>query len=273
MKSRRFTWIGGGQLTSTMLPALLRAGYRCEGWWMRAPLRGVALGVPLHAEALTSFDSRDAEMVFCAVSDDELSRLASSITLPEGVSCIHFGGTHPPEVLSAVGKRRPLGVCYPLQSFAVPLSEEELRSVPFLVEAQDVSLRTQLISLVKSFGATPYTYSTEERRHLHLAAVVVNNWTTHLFAQADGYLKKLGLPFELLYPLINQTLRQARGDPQKTQSGPSSRGDRDLIDAHMEMLRDDPQLLKLYHLFDQSIQHTRSAHRKQRPRPKKDRYA
>ena len=89
-------------------------------------------------------------------------------------------------------------------------------------------------------------------------AVMVNNFTNHLYALIEKYCKDEGLDFYLLLPLIQETAaRLEDASPSKTQTGPAIRGDDATIEKHLDLLNKYPQLKKIYELFTESISQSR----------------
>ena len=93
----------------------------------------------------------------------------------------------------------------------------------------------------------------EQRRKLHIAAVIVNNFSNHLIALTKEYTDSLDLDFDLLKPLMQETMLKALAqNPKDIQTGPAKRKDYKTIAQHESMLSD-PKLKELYLWFTQSI--------------------
>ena len=89
---------------------------------------------------------------------------------------------------------------------------------------------------------------------LHVAAVFACNFTNHLFGLAQELLEEKGLDYELLKPLIEETLSKIEmNDPVSVQTGPAIREDQATIQAHLELLKHNPALSELYTKLSQSI--------------------
>jgi hypothetical protein len=94
----------------------------------------------------------------------------------------------------------------------------------------------------------------ESRLKIHLAAVVVNNFTNHLYALAEDYCESEEIAFDLLKPLIKETaIRIAHLSPSKVQTGPAVRNDAKTIDKHLNLLNNYPELKALYLKLSNSI--------------------
>ena len=76
----------------------------------------------------------------------------------------------------------------------------------------------------------------------------------HLFGLAQELLEEKGLDYELLKPLIEETLNKIEiNSPVSVQTGPAIREDQTTIQAHLELLKHNPDLSELYIKLSQSI--------------------
>ena len=93
-----------------------------------------------------------------------------------------------------------------------------------------------------------------KREALHLAAVLVNNFTNHLFTEAKNLCASHQLPFNLLLPLIKETVDKLDVLlPQEAQTGPAIRNDQHTIEKHLNLIGD-PVLKKIYLTLTSAIQ-------------------
>ena len=99
-----------------------------------------------------------------------------------------------------------------------------------------------------------YALSTEQRRYLHLAAVFACNFVNHCYAIASDLLEANGLPFEVMYPLIDETAAKVHDiPPVQAQTGPAVRYDRNVIRKQSEMLQHDQVVREVYDKMSISI--------------------
>jgi predicted short-subunit dehydrogenase-like oxidoreductase (DUF2520 family) len=83
---------------------------------------------------------------------------------------------------------------------------------------------------------------------------MVNNFTNHLYAQAQAYCEAENLDFALLLPLIHETVDRLHDFPARSmQTGPAARGDQPTIQAHLQLLNEMPHLAQLYSFLTNSI--------------------
>ena len=75
-----------------------------------------------------------------------------------------------------------------------------------------------------------------------------------IFALAEKIMDEKGLPFELLHPLMEETLAKAlRESPTKMQTGPAIRGDIETLHRHLKQLEKHPEWKALYKKLSLSI--------------------
>ena len=117
-----------------------------------------------------------------------------------------------------------------------------------------------MIESLKSFAATFSRNLTiagdEERLKLHIAAVIVNNFTNHLYTLAADYCVKESADFTLLLPLVHETVNRLQyGYPGQMQTGPAIRGDSATISQHLLLLEQYPDLQRIYREMTENITH------------------
>lgn len=191
-----------------------------------------------------------AACYFLAISDDGISSFSKAMPEVEGM-LVHTAGSVP---LAAIDSRHRRGVMYPLQTLGGN-GFPDAASIPLLLEAENPQDLDLLLNLAKKISGNALEMSSSQRLQLHLAAVLVNNFTNHIIELAEEYCAKASLPFTLLYPLIMQTASLAGSHPgQIRQTGPGKRGDHHTIQKHLKLLENHPELRSLYETLTKSIQ-------------------
>jgi predicted short-subunit dehydrogenase-like oxidoreductase (DUF2520 family) len=195
--------------------------------------------------------NKNADVYIIAVSDDAIDDVTADLKLP-GKIVVHTAASVPKEVLKNVTTH--YGVFYPLQSLRKEM--KSLPDTPIFYDGSDELTKRKLESLAKSILREKVTEAGDEARlKLHIAAVVVSNFTNHLYALAETFCRKEGLDFRQLLPLIEETaLRIKDVSPTEAQTGPAARHDKETIQKHLELLKDHPQLKNIYLLLTESIQ-------------------
>jgi predicted short-subunit dehydrogenase-like oxidoreductase (DUF2520 family) len=149
-------------------------------------------------------------------------------------------------------------VFYPLQTFSHERSPVWSK-IPFCVDASNETDLLLLKKMAKTIGNLVYQVNDDQRKQLHVAAVFANNFANHCFSVAEQILNKHNLPFDLLHPLMEETLAKALQDsPVKMQTGPAIRNDQDTINRHLSLLETEPIWQDLYALMTQSIRANQS---------------
>lgn len=196
--------------------------------------------------------NKNADVYLIAVSDDAIDDVVDELKLP-GKVVAHTAASVPKEVLKNVTAH--YGVFYPLQSLRKEMVT--LPDVPIFFDGNDDVARRKLETLARSISSENVTEAGDNARaKLHVAAVVVSNFTNHLYKLAEDYCRKEGLDFKQLLPLIEETaLRLKTTSPAATQTGPAIRHDKETIQKHLSLLDSHPQLKNMYLLLTESIQH------------------
>ena len=249
------SFIGAGNVVWHLAPALEAAGHSvCE---IAARNANNATEIVRHlcnARIVNSLDfSRSRAGVFViAVPDGIVPEIALNATFPPGAIVCHTSGTLPLSALKRFPKR---GVFYPLQTFTKgrPL---DLSAVPFCIEAADEATEKQLLALARSVSQSVCRMDSEQRKTLHLAAVFAGNFTNHLLAVSKRIAEENNLPFDLLKPLVGETVAKALAaqDPAAVQTGPAVRRDEQTIKRHLQALQKHTLWRKIYRLLTESIQ-------------------
>ena len=189
----------------------------------------------------------EVDCFLLAVNDEVIEMLAAK--LPVNSLVIHTSGATEISVFSDHNRR---GIFYPIQSFSHGRSVT-FSKLPVGIEASNSKDLKFLEKLALAIQAKPVHLDSAQRKVLHLSAVLINNFSNHLFTEAAQICEENKIPFELLKPLIKETVDKLDDlSPKKAQTGPALREDRKTISAHLSMI-ENSELKKLYTLFTNSI--------------------
>ncbi len=213
-----------------------------------------ALAATLHTEWSDRWsDVRpDADWLLLAVRDDAIGEVAAALAayVPHTLAT-HTSGATPGTVLAPHFRR--FGVFYPLQSFS-PERVPDWPIIPLCVDATHPSDLLFLEEMAAQLGARAWRVNDEQRAALHVAAVFANNFVNHCYTVAEQLLAEKGLPFELLHPLMTETLAKALAySPAQVQTGPARRGDQATLQRHLALLAGHPDWKAMYAAISQSI--------------------
>lgn len=195
--------------------------------------------------------SMDGDIYIIAVSDDAIDDITENLKLP-GKVVAHTAASVPKEILKHITDH--YGVFYPLQSLRKEMIN--LPEIPIFFDGIDDFTKKKLTALAHSIANEKVAEAgDDDRLKLHVAAVIVSNFTNHLYSLAEDYCKKEGLDFKQLLPLIEETALRIRAiSPKEAQTGPAIRHDKETIQKHLELLKAHPQLKNIYLLMTESIQ-------------------
>lgn len=199
-----------------------------------------------------------ADLYLLTVSDDAIAPIAHFLAANGlgGKLFAHTSGATPMRVFKGQSAPARYGVFYPLQTFSKN-RKPDFSQIPFCVDANTDADRELLFSLAKKLSPKVYHIDDEQRAVLHLAAVFVNNFANHLFHAGYEILAKKNLSFELLLPLIRETAAKLDdGSPCDMQTGPARRKDRETIQRHLDLLKNQPEYRHLYEVLTESIHQT-----------------
>jgi predicted short-subunit dehydrogenase-like oxidoreductase (DUF2520 family) len=190
-----------------------------------------------------------ADIYLVAITDGVLFDLDKSFRLGNKL-IVHTAGSVSKEVLKDISNN--YGSLYPFQSLRKEMNS--FPEIPFLVDGNTGEATTLIEDFAKTLSPVVIRTSDEERLKLHVAGVVVNNFTNHLYAIAEDFCTKEGLDFKLLLPLIKETTaRIERFSPKDVQTGPAARNDVFTLDKHLRILSVHPKLKYLYLKLTDSI--------------------
>jgi predicted short-subunit dehydrogenase-like oxidoreductase (DUF2520 family) len=209
------------------------------------------LAYVLDTESTTywSILNSDADIYLVAVNDNALPDVASRLRLKKGL-VLHTSGTVPVSVFSASSPK--YGVLYPLQSLLA--GAKEVPEIPFLVEGNNEAVTAEIVQFARTLSQDVKTAGTEQRQKMHVAAVLVNNFTNYLLIEAENWCVKNQLDFKQLLPLLRETASRVRGnDTASLQTGPAVRNDTATIELHRKLLNGEPELLELYNYITNRI--------------------
>jgi predicted short-subunit dehydrogenase-like oxidoreductase (DUF2520 family) len=217
----------------------------------RNALHAEELADTLSATFTTDLSQPDdtADLYVLAVSDSALPGIASQLKLDKKL-VVHTAGSVSKNVLATSSKN--FGVLYPVQSLRREINI--LPDIPFLVDGNTEDDLALITDFACTLSHQVEHANDEQRLKLHVAAVMVSNFTNHLYALAHNYCLQEKLDFNMLLPLITAIAdRLYEYSPVEVQTGPAIRNDSATIQKHMELLQQHGQLKTLYALFTESI--------------------
>lgn len=247
-------FIGAGNLATNLAKTLYYKGFRIAQVYSRTEEAARTLAQAVEAAYTTDLSSvvADEQLYIVSLKDAALIELLPEIVAgKEEALWVHTAGSISMDIWK--GRVNRYGVFYPMQTFSKQRTVDFSR-IPVFVESNSAEDTRFLKDIASVLSERVYEATSEQRKSLHLAAVFTCNFTNHMYALAAGLLNKYQLPFEVMLPLIDETAHKVHElEPRLAQTGPAVRYDKNVIDSHLQMLADEPQIQELYRLISESI--------------------
>ncbi|WP_107039228.1 Rossmann-like and DUF2520 domain-containing protein [Brumimicrobium mesophilum] len=247
-KQEHIVIIGTGKVAHHLGLHLKKNGHLIKYVWGRDFTKAQKLSKTLETNVLKSLNTfpNDCLAMVC-VADFAISEVISQ--LPSNIKIAYTSGSIRIEDLPT---KKYLGVFYPLQTFSQNKSID-ISKVPFLIEANEIEFQNDLKALGETLSSKVIIANSQDRYNTHIGAVLVNNFTNFLYHLAQQHLNEHNLDFDLLKPLIKETVEKLNTlSPIEAQTGPAARGDTNIIEKHINSIQN-PQTKQLYRLFSELI--------------------
>tara|TARA_B100001109_G_scaffold238808_1_gene220883 strand:- start:2052 stop:2795 length:744 start_codon:yes stop_codon:yes gene_type:complete len=242
----KITLIGGGKLGEHLYKVLISVGQvQLLKWVIRSREESLT---PEGINIVNKIDQDEkCDIYLIAVSDNSIKEVIQ--LLPKDSFVVHTSGSISLKEI----KRDRAGVFYPIQTFTKG-SDVNFSEIFVGLESKNSKDLMILKKLAKHIGSKSFVLNSSKREQLHLAAVLVNNFTNHLFAEANLICKKNNLPFDILLPLIKETVQKVEKlSPKNSQTGPASRNDSETISKQIKLITNS-RLKKIYKVLTSAIQ-------------------
>jgi len=191
---------------------------------------------------------KDADLYLISINDSAISKFSKSLPFENRLVAHTSGAT---DINTIDYKNRP-SVFYPLQSFTKG-KKIDFSNIPICLEAKSTTDYNKLFNIAESISNTVRRVSSEERKYLHVSAVFVNNFTNHLFHIGKEIADFHSVDFNLLKPLIKETVdKLQQKSPKDAQTGPAIRGDQSTMNKHLNMIPKE-KYKDIYKLITESI--------------------
>ena len=190
----------------------------------------------------------ESDIYIICVNDKSITQVSNKIQFKNKL-VVHTSGSTP---YSSLNNKNRRGVFYPLQTFSKS-QKLNYSEIPICIEAENDIDMEILKKLSVDLNCKYYEISFEERKTLHLAAIISNNFTNFLFGISKEIIDSKKLDFNILKPLINETVNKIHKlDPIKAQTGPARRNDINIMKMHENMLKN-KEIKSLYTLISKMI--------------------
>ena len=250
--SHRFVFLGAGNLATRLAVELHQKGFNIGQVYSRTEKSAKALADKLETDYTASVQeiSPDADVYFVALKDSAFEEVLPHINFQNKL-VVHCSGSMPLSSLENYSTN--IGVLYPLQTFSKE-RQVDFSEIPVFIEASSPQNEKMLRRIAEKISVNVSVLNSEQRLHLHVAAVFACNFVNHFYAIAGEMLKSQNVPIQVLNPLIMETARKVQEmEPVKAQTGPAVRYDHNVIEKHLDTLEDFPEIKKIYKMVSENI--------------------
>lgn len=232
--------LGGGRAAWAFGSAWKRMGWPLSGVWLRDDSHSHIAELLETARMEMADLARDSELLLVAVSDRAIAEVANAVPETEAL-IFHASGAllsmrggfslHPLKALPPVGE--PVDLANTLLVF-----EGEHKRTAKLIAA--------------AIGARFAEVSPEKKPLYHAAAVFGANYVAAMLDVSERLMAEAGIESvreELIALAESAIANWRRHHDARRFTGPAARGDREVIERHLEALRGEPQVAQIYELL------------------------
>ncbi len=200
----------------------------------------------------------NADLYIISVTDNAVFNLAENTLLKKKIEnnlIVHTAGSVPADILKTLSGN--YGVFYPLQTFSKN-KILDFKNIPVCIEANSGFNYNFILKTASAISENVKNINSEQRKYIHIAAVFANNFTNRMAGIAEEILKENNIDFDILLPLLQETFEKLKKEsPGKIQTGPAVRNDEKILKKHLELLKNKPDLQKIYKFVSDNISKTK----------------
>ncbi|GAA4788869.1 DUF2520 domain-containing protein [Olivibacter ginsenosidimutans] len=244
--------LGSGNVATHLAYALKKAGYHIKQVFSRNIAHAKHLAEGIGAEPIDNlfYITTEADVYIIAVKDEAIEEVAGALRLRNKI-LLHTSGSTDIAVLQPYSTA--YGVIYPLQTISKEVALD-FSKVPLILEFSDAQTKAEILNLAFKLSPLIHEYNSEQRKCLHLGAVLACNFSNYLYAVAHDFLQEKKVDFGLLKPLIAETANKIQThNPNDVQTGPAIRNDGVILDRHLALLDAHPDWQQVYRILSEGI--------------------
>jgi predicted short-subunit dehydrogenase-like oxidoreductase (DUF2520 family) len=242
-----YTIIGFGRVGAALDAALRSVGGLSVGiYYSRTPSKASAQFRP-EVALNTISELKPSDFVFICVPDDAIESVSKLIPTQilevNGSIVSHVSGSKPSTVLSHLASDSVKIVSsHPLMTFKLNSDESTFKGITVSLEGDSIAIGV-LSELFSKMGSNPLIVTPDQKKLLHLAAVITSNFMSSLVFHASEVLKpvendSIELVRRVLGPLMQKTAENIVNDGYPSAlTGPAARGDESTIQDQLELIK------------------------------------
>ncbi len=247
MKKPDITLIGYGRLGSYLAAELIRK---------KAGLKYIVShnvkDTGLFRKKLNKEILSDTDVIIICVQDKKISETASQIAklnVPlKGKIIFHTSGLKTSSALEGLAGAYT-GSFHPAQAFPSGAKNRKLFDGIYIALEGNEKFVLFAKKLVKMLNAKSFIIGRDRKIIYHLLCVFASNYVLSYFALLNKLASEASLPgnwFEIIYPLLEKTLKDAGSNSFKSLTGPITRFDTETLKEHLKAIKNDKLISGLY---------------------------
>lgn len=250
----KVVFIGAGNVATHLATELYKKSFDILQVYSRTYESASELAQKVQSKAITDIESvsDQADLYIYSVKDSVLEDIIAKTPKHKGIA-VHTAGSVAMNIFEAYTAN--YGVLYPFQTFSKN-REIDWAQIPIFVEASDNRRLEILKEIASLLSGKVSALSSSERKYIHLTGVFACNFTNHMYAISEMFLKKIDLPFNIALPLIDETASKIHTlTPKEAQTGPAIRFDENVMNEHLSLI-DDEDIRQIYKTVSKNIHKT-----------------
>ncbi len=249
---RNITFIGSGNVGTQLSKQFFHHGYKIDAILNSSNQEPTDLVQLLQTQYIDDIKQipSNSDAYIIAVNDDQYVEIIDQFPYKNKLM-IHTSGSLES---SKFEKKTSRWCClYPLQTIS-KTKKVNWDKVSFYLEAAKKDDYSKLLALCSRVGFKHEYADSKKRKRLHVAAVITNNFTYHLMSSVKTYCLKNNIDFDHLKSLLDQSIENIlKENPFVLQTGPAVRKDTEIIENHLDLLKNEQDLKEIYNLFSKQI--------------------
>ncbi|HPY82243.1 MAG TPA: DUF2520 domain-containing protein [Bacteroidales bacterium] len=244
--------IGAGNVGTHIAIALQQQGVHVQQIVSRTMRSAVELASKIECTFTTDMSeiNTQADIYFICVSDRAIQQVIRQLNVGDKL-IIHTSGSIGIDVFYDYALN--YGVVYPMQTFS-KFKDINYNEIPFFIEANTKENETILYDFLKKISPHVSVANSQQRGIIHLSAVFACNFTNHMCTISEKMLKEQKIKFDVFKPLLRETFDKiTRYSPFESQTGPAIRNDMQVINKHLDVLSEYPEIKEIYKAISTNI--------------------
>lgn len=248
----KIIFVGAGNLATQIAVNLFDKKINIVQIYNRTENSAKVLGKKVNSDYITDLSklNLNADIYFITVKDSVIPEIIK-YPLLKNKFLVHCSGSTDINIFNNITDN--FGVFYPLQTFSKN-KDVNFKEIPICIEANTNVNLEKLKYLADKLSSNVQIIGSNQRKYLHLSAVFANNFSNHFITISKEILKDKNIDSKILYSLMRETVDKVFFSiDENTQTGPALRGDKNIIDFHLNLLKDYPKFEKMYRFVSKSI--------------------